>query len=354
MQRIFYFLATGLILLTMAEAQAQTILSGAGATFPAPLYQKWFSVFAQNSKVGIDYQRVGSGAGILKLLGREVDFGATDAFLTDQDMAAADADILHIPTCLGAVAIIYHLSEKPELNLTPRLLSDIFMGNIQYWNHPDIRAINPGTALSSTPITVIHRSTSSGTTYILTEYLSKTNRSWQQTIGYGKKVSWRAGVGVETNDDVAQVVVTIPGSIGYVSLSYAERLGLPAARILNRSGNYIKPTQKSVSLAANSELPADMRIMITDTHAPHGYPISAFTYLIVFREQAYSSRRMEKARALTALLYWIVEQGQQYNEALYYARLPRRAVQLSKKVIDTMTYDSRPLNLPDDEFDQRH
>ena len=330
-----------LFLVSSGEA-SDTILSGAGATFPFPLYEKWIEVYREEAGVRVDYQAVGSGSGIGKLLGREVDFGGTDAFLSREELEHAKEDILHIPTCLGAVTIIYHLPENPVLKFTPELISDIFLGRLSNWSDERISAVNPGVRFPDLKISVVHRSDASGTTFVFTDYLSKSNCLWRNQVGRGKKVRWPTGMGVEGNPNIAELVKKISGSIGYVELAYAKRHHLPVALIKNRSGNFIAPTLKAVSSAADVPLPVDTRILITDTPAPDGYPISAFTWLIFYKEQAYDQRSRKRALQLGRFLWWSLHGGQKYNEELLYAPLPREAVCKSEAIVRSMRYGGVP------------
>jgi len=277
------------------------------------------------------------------LLGKTVDFGATDAFLSDEELAQTAQEILHIPTCLGAVAIIYNLPDNPELRFTPELIADVFLGRIKNWSDPSITSANQTAALPDIDITVVHRSDSSGTSFIFTDYLSRVNALWERSVGRGKIVRWPTGMGVERNHAVADMVKAIHGSIGYVELSYAAENYLPMALVKNGSGNFIKPSLESVSLAAEVELPADTRMIITDTPAPSGYPISAFTYLIFFKEQSYNNRSKEKAVELARFLWWITHNGQPFNGQLLYAPLSLAAVAKTEAIIRTMQYNGRPI-----------
>lgn len=329
--------------LPVATIGAEEILLGAGATFPSPLYEKWMDEYTHKTGVRLSYQKIGSGGGIKSLIQREVDFGGTDVFVTDEEMAKNKVSISHIPSCLGGVAIIYNLPGNLQLRLTPDLLADIFHGKITNWSHRKIAKINPDTALPKLPIAVVHRSESSGTTHILTDYLGRVNSSWKKTIGTGKKVQWPVGIGVEKNSGVAEMVKKVPGSIGYVQLNYAQENGLPSAQIQNRKGNFIKPTIESVSRAAVMEMSKDMRTLITDTSASEGYPISSFTYLIVHTEQDYHDRSANKAAALVEFLWWCIHEGQDFTEELSYSPLPDDAVKRAEQVIRSITYKGEPV-----------
>jgi phosphate transport system substrate-binding protein len=339
----FFFILIISLIVPVQAAEQDIILRGAGATFPHPLYKKLIEVYTSQTKTRIMYDGVGSGEGIEQLSKKRVDFGATDAYLTDRELQNAPAEILHIPTCLGAVIITYNLPGSPKLQFTPELIADIFLGRITRWSHSYITTLNPQAAQYDHDITIVHRSDSSGTTYIFTNYLSKVSPQWAKKIGEGKKVSWPAGMGVDGNPGVVQMVKKIPGSIGYVELTYSETHNLPVAHIKNRSGNFVKPTLDSVSAAAKVPLPPDTRLMITDTAAKNGYPISAFTYLILYREQHYYNRSIDRARSLVRFLWWIIHQGQRYNMHLLYAPLPREAIGKAENIIRSITYDGRPI-----------
>ena len=319
---------------------ADEILNGAGATFPSPFYKKLIEEYQKRYKTRIDYQSVGSGLGIKLLIDKKVDFGASDIFISDNDLEQPEAPIFHIPSCVGAVAVIYNLPSKPSLKLDSELLANLLMGKITHWSDEKINAVND-LPLKKLDVTVVHRSDSSGTTFILTDYLTKTNERWKTKIGCGKMVEWPVGMGVERNCGVAEIVSRIPGSIGYVSLSYAAQKGLEVASLKNRSGRFIKPTQDSVFLAANVSLPEDCRLLITDTVSEKGYPISAFTFILVYRNQAYNNRTRKKAESLINFLAWIVGEGQQYTKPLHYAPLPDEAIKRAKKMIGSIYYDNK-------------
>ena len=332
-----------LMVMMPACAMGQVILNGAGATFPSPLYRKWINRYQAATQTRISYQETGSSGGIRLLKARQVDFGATDAFLSEDELTTEGNRILHIPTCLGAVAVTYHLPGKPVVRLSGALIADIFMGRIVRWNDRRILEENPQIALPAMGIAVVHRSEGSGTTFIFTDYLTKVSNGWQKSIGRGKQVNWTTGIGVEGNPGISDLVRRIPGAIGYISLNYAQKNDLPVAQIKNRSGRYMEPTADTVSAAANSKLPGHMRIILTNTTAPDGYPISAFTYLIVYMEQGYSNRSRAQAEALGQFLSWSIHQGQQYTRALFYAPLPPEAIALSEKIIRTMTFQGAPV-----------
>lgn len=313
---------------------------GAGATFPQPLYSKLFDVYNQQTKIKVNYQGVGSGGGINQLVKKTVDFGATDAFMTEKEMKDAGAAVLHIPTCLGAVVVTYNLPGNPKLNFTPEVVAGIFLGNIKKWNDQRIASINPGVKLPDLSISVVSRADGSGTTYIYTEYLTKVSKEWKEKIGVGKTVNWPAGqIGQKGNPGVAGFVTQTPGAVGYVELLYALQNKMPFANIKNKAGMFVEPTPKSVSAAANAKIPDDTNVSLTDTEAKDGYPISSFTWLIFYKEQNYGGRTKEKAEMLSRLLLWMVTDGQRYVEPLQYSALSKEAVDKSLKIIKSMTYN---------------
>ncbi len=318
-------------------------LTGAGATFPYPLYDKWFSIYHKVTGVKVNYQPVGSGGGIRQLLNRVVDFGGTDAFMNDEELKKASSKILHIPTCLGAVVISYNIPGGYELKLTPDVVADIFLGKISRWNDERIKMLNPNVKLPDIKIVVVHRSDGSGTTFIFSDYLSSVSSEWKNKVGKGKSLNWPVGIGAKGNAGVAGLIRQIPGSIGYVELIYAEKNHMPVALLKNKSGRFIKPTLEAVSAAANVSLPDDTRVSIVNTSAPNGYPISSFTWIIFYKEQAYKSRSEKRAIMLAKLLWWMIHEGQKYNEELLYARLPETAVKKAENIIRSMTYQGKPV-----------
>ena len=318
-------------------------LLGAGATFPYPFYSKAFDVYFKVYNVKVNYQAIGSGGGIRQLLNRTVDFGATDAFMSDEYLAKVPMEILHIPTCLGAVVITYNLPGNPKLRFTPQVIADIFLGKIKYWNDERIKTLNPDVKLPAKKILVIHRSDGSGTTFIFSDYLSKVSREWKEKVGRGKSLKWPVGLGGKGNAGVAGLVKQMPGAIGYVELTYALSNNMPVGMVKNKTGNFILPNTESVSLAGNVDIPKDTRVSITNTSAEKGYPISSFTWLILYKEQNYDGRSKEKAKELVNLIWWLIHQGQKYTKELHYAPLPEEAVKRAEDVIRSITYDGKPL-----------
>jgi phosphate transport system substrate-binding protein len=273
---------------------------------------------------------------------RTVDFGGSDAFMSDEALAKAPAEILHIPTCLGAVVIAYNLPGAPQLKFTPKLTTDIFLGEVTKWNDKRIVEINPGVKLPDMNIVVVYRSDGSGTTFVFTDYLSKVSDKWKKRVGRGKAVNWPVGLGSKGNPGVAGLLKYFPGAIGYLELGYALLNRMPVALLQNKARRFIKPSPISASNSVNVALPADTRISITDTDALEGYPISSFTWVLVFKEQAYRGRSEERASVLSRALWWMTHEGQKYTEPLHYAPLPLEATKKAEKVIKSMTYHGSP------------
>jgi len=343
MKKILTMLAVIIpFLLSFMPVQAgQTELLGAGATFPYPLYSKMFDVYNKEFGVKVNYQSIGSGGGQLQLISKTVDFGGTDAFMTNEQLKEAPGQILHIPICLGAVVITYNLRGNPELKLTPDVLADIFLGRITKWNDARISQINPGVTLPNSAIIVVHRSDGSGTTNIFTDYLAKVSTTWADNVGIGKSVNWPVGLGGKGNEGVADFIKQTPGSIGYVELIYAEENKMSYATLKNKSGKFIKPSRESTAAAANVALPEDTRVSITNTASPDGYSLAGFTWIMVYREQNYNKRGSEQGKAVAKLLWWMTHEGQRYTTPLKYAPLPQEAIKKSEALLKSITYGSK-------------
>lgn len=331
--------ATGSVLfVSSAHGQKAVLINGAGATFPAPIYTKWFQDYNKsNPTVEINYQSIGSGGGIKQLTAKTVDFGASDAPMTDQEIQAAGGNVLHIPTVLGAVVLTYNVPGlKASIKLDGPTVSEIFSGKITKWNDPKITAANKGLTFPDQPIVVVYRSDSSGTTAVFTEYLAKVSEPWKKDVGAGKTVKWPTGLGGKGNEGVTGQIKNTPGSIGYVELTYANSEKMPVAEIKNKAGQFVAPTIKSVSEAAAAALkamPEDFRMSITDAEGKGSYPIASFTYLLVPKKMA-----GEKGVEFTKFLSWAMEQGQKSAESLHYAPLPNKMVAKVKdkvKAIET-------------------
>ena len=335
------------VLLTSSLVAQRNEILGAGATFPEPLYSRMFTEYNRQGN-HVNYQGIGSGGGINQLVARTVDFAGTDAIVAADVEERSGDTILHVPIVLGAVVITYNLqlTGNAPLRFTSDLIADIFLGNIRNWNDRRIAEANPGISLPNLPITVVHRADGSGTTFIFTEYLSKTNRTWSDRIGFGTAVNWPTSnhIGERGNPGVAASVNQTPGAIGYVELIYAMSNNIPYGNVRNSSGNYITPSMDAVSLAANIEMPADGRVTVTDTAHAQGYPISGFTWVLIFKEQHYNNRTQAHARAVVNLVRWMITDGQRFAPELHYAPLSPAAQQIGQNMLNTVTYDGRPLN----------
>ncbi|MFL5611558.1 MAG: phosphate ABC transporter substrate-binding protein PstS, partial [Gemmatimonadaceae bacterium] len=300
-------------------------LTGAGATFPYPIYSKWFSDYAQKTGVKINYQSIGSGGGIRQLSEQTVDFGASDSPMSNEELAKAKGGpVLHIPTVLGADVITYNVPGiNAPLNLTAEAIAYVFSGKITKWNDSRITSLNPGVTLPASDILVVHRSDGSGTTYIFTDYLSTAVPNWKSTVGKGKEVKWPVGLGAKGNEGVAGQVKQTPGAIGYVELAYAKQNRLPTAAIRNKSGKMIQASVAAVTAAAAGAaqaLPAntDYRISIVDAPGGDSYPISSFTWILVYQKQ----RDPVKGKKLVDFLNWALTEGEAQASSLDYAPLP--------------------------------
>ena len=299
-------------------------LTGAGATFPYPLYSKWFADYAAKTGVKINYQSIGSGGGIRQLAEGTVDFGASDSPMKDEEIAKAKGPVMHFPTVLGAVVITYNLPElKNPLRLSGSVLADIFAARITKWNDPKIAGLNPGLKLPAGDILVVHRSDGSGTTFVFTDYLSTVSPAWASGPGRGKEVSWPVGLGGKGNEGVAGQVKQTPGSIGYVELAYAKQNDLRFASIENASGNFVAPSPEGMTAAAANvaqSLPADTdyRLSIVNARGSNAYPISSFTWILVYRQQPDAA----KSRKLRDFLKWALTEGEAQASSLDYAPLP--------------------------------
>ena len=339
-KKVFGFITILLIALAFwTTVHAKEVeLIGAGATFPYPLYSKMFDVYNKEYGVKVNYQAIGSGGGIRQLTNKTVDFGGSDAIMSDKDLAEALAPVLHIPTCAGAVVPTYNLTGDPKLRFTPDVIADIFLGKITKWSDRRLSEINPGVKLPDMNVTVVHRSDGSGTTFIFSDYLSKISAAWKEKVGTGPSLNWPVGLGGKGNPGVAGLVKQTPGSIGYVELIYALQNKMPSGMVKNKKGNFVTATIASTSLAADTNLPDDMKVSLTDTDAPEGYPISGFTWILVYKEQNYGERSEEKTKGLVKLLWWMTHEGQKYAEPLEYAPLSKKAVEKAEKLIKSISY----------------
>jgi phosphate transport system substrate-binding protein len=320
-------------------------LSGAGATFPAPLYNTWFSEYNKLTGIKVNYQAVGSGTGIQQITAGTVDFGASDGIMTASQQAAAEkafGPILHIPMTSGAEAIVYNLPGLPSgtINLNGPLLAEIYLKNITAWNDPKITALNPGTNLPNTPIAVVHRSDGSGTTYIFTNYLSKVSAAWADQVGNANSVGWPGDIGGNGNAGVAGSVQQIPGAIGYVELAYARQNHIPWVKLQNAAGNFSEPSLAGTTAASEGmALPDDMKIMITNSPNPNAYPVAGFTWVLSYVNQ----KDQAKGTTLARMLWWAIHDGQQYAAGLDYAPLSSGVVARAENEILSMNYHGQAL-----------
>lgn len=323
-----------LLCLTLTlPALAQTTLNGAGATFPYPMYSKWFSEYHNaHPDIQINYQSIGSGGGIRQVIAGTVDFGASDGPMSDEQLSQSKVKILHVPTVLGAVVPAYNVpGVSGEVRFTPEVIAGIFLGKITNWNDKAISAANPGMKFPDQPIVVVHRSDGSGTTYIFTDYLSKISPEWAGSAGKGTSIKWPVGLGGKGNEGVAGVVRQMQGAIGYVELIYAVQNKIPYGSVKNASGSFVRASLESVTAAAGSvkTMPADFRVSITNAPGKDAYPIASFTWLLIPAQ----SKDAAKGKIIADFLNWMVDDGQKMTAALTYAPLPDSVAQKVKDEI---------------------
>jgi len=339
MKKLAVLAAAGMLLMSAATVRAACPtkgvkeLTGAGATFPYPLYSKMFSEYDKACGVKVNYQSIGSGGGIQQLKEMTVDFGASDGIMDEKQQAEAKGGaVLHIPTVAGAEAIVFNLPavKQSQLKLTPDVLADIFLKKINNWNDKRIGALNPGMKLPDLTIAVVHRSDGSGTTFIFTNYLSKVSSEWKEKVGFSTSVNWPGDVGGKGNEGVANSVKQIPGAIGYVELAYAKQNDMPWAQIQNKAKKYLDPSLEGAAAAADvANLPDNMEVLITDSSNPNAYPISGFTWLLVYENQTDPA----KADAVAQLASWMIHDGQKYATPLDYAPLKGAAAKKADALV---------------------
>lgn len=344
-KKIFIILLTILSILTSCGTDGREKISGAGATFPAPFYNIVFREYAKQGGSITTYGGIGSGGGVRSFKDKTVDFGATDVFLSDKDLDKIGIDIVHIPAALGGIVMAFNLKDIKELNMNAEIVTAIYLGEITKWDDSRIRAINPNTNLPDKPITPVYRSDGSGTTAVFSEYMSKVNDEWKEQIGKGKSLKFPKGVAAKGNPGVAGVIAETDGSIGYIGSEYALALNIPTTTMQNSSGNFIKANEKSISLSADIDMPSDTRTVITNSSNPEAYPISTFTWIIVYREQAYNNRTLKEAKALKDLMKFLISKdGQAIATKTSYAPLSGKALETTKAAIETMTYNGSKIN----------
>ena len=347
MKKTFSVIMTMLLAMVVASCGGNTPaggreaqeLSGAGATFPLPFYNVVFEQFAQVNGDAVAYGGIGSGGGVRNLRDKIVDFAGSDAFLSDKEMADMP-EVIHVPTCMGAVVLAYNLDGVGELNLSGEVIADIFAGNIKMWNDERLAALNPGIALPEEAIIPVFRSDGSGTTFVFTDYLTKASPMWKEKFGTGKSVNFPSGQAAKGNPGVAGIIKQTKNSIGYVGSEYAFAQKIAYAKIQNLRGEFVEPSAESISAAASGEIPADTRCSITNSDAAGAYPISTFTWMIIYKEQNYSDRTKEQAVATMDLLKYILsDEAQGIAPEVHYAPLPEKAREQSMKNLQTVTYD---------------
>ena len=318
-------------------------LSGAGATFPLPFYNVVFEQFAQVNGDAVAYGGIGSGGGVRNLRDKIVDFAGSDAFLSEKEMADMPS-VIHVPTCMGAVVLAYNLEGVNELNLSGEVIANIFAGEIKMWNDARIAALNPGVALPAEAIIPVFRSDGSGTTFVFTDYLTKVSPMWKEKFGAGKSVNFPSGQAAKGNPGVAGVIKQTKNAIGYVGSEYAFAQKIPYATLQNQRGEFVAPTAASISAAASGTIPADTRCSITNADAAGAYPISTFTWMIIYKEQNYSNRSKDQAIATLDLLQYILsDEAQSITSEVHYAPLPAKAKELSIANLKTVTYDGETI-----------
>ena len=329
------------------DAGGTISLQGSGASFPKPIYEKWVNEYGKiNPKIKIDYQAIGSGGGQRAILSNTVDFGASDDPMKDEDLKSAGSELLHIPTVLGAVVLTYNLeSVKEPLKLSPETIAGIYLGDIKKWNDPKIAADNAGVNLPPTDISPVYRADASGTTAVFTDYLAKTVPAFKEKIGAAKQPNWIQGVGAgaKGNDGVTGQVKNIPNSIGYIEIAFAKANSMPTALIKNKAGNFVEPTIENVSAAAAGsvgEMPDDMRTQITNADGADAYPISSYTYILVYKNQ----NDAVKGKALVDFLWWAIHDGGKFTNDLHYASLPEEVVKKAEAKINSIMANGKPLH----------
>ncbi len=326
------------------ESTKKVSITAAGATFPMPYYNLVFKNYTKESDVLVTYGGIGSGGGIRSLKDKVVDFGATDAYLSDNKLAEMPASIVHIPTCLGAVVIAYNLPGIDGLKLSNELLEKIFMGEITNWNNTALKSNNPDVKFPNKELTFIHRSDGSGTTHIFSDYMSKISSKWADIVGTGKSLKWPVGMGAKGNPGVAGTISQTEGSIGYIGSEFAFAQKIQTAKVQNSSGAYIEPNIASISAAAQGEIPADTRIMLTNSSDPASYPISGFTWIILYKEQGYDGRSEAQALGTLTFLDWLIsEKAQSDASKVNYAPLPPLTVEKAKTILRSVTYNGKTL-----------
>lgn len=329
-------------LMFAASADAAVAINGAGATFPFPLYSKWTAEYGKTADVHINYQSIGSGGGIRQISQRTVDFGATDAPMSDDELKQAPAKLLHVPTTLGAVVVAYNVAGvQSGLKLSPEAIAGLFLGTIKKWNDPQITKLNPGVTLPDADVAIVHRSDGSGTTAVFTDYLAKVSPEWKSKVGAGKSVQWPVGIGAKGNEGVSGSLKTQPNTVGFVELAYAVQAKMTYANVKNHAGSFIAATPESVSAAAAGvALPEDFRVSIVDAPGAAAYPIASFTYILVYEDAADAT----KGAAVAKFLWWAIHDGQKFCVPLNYAALPTALVAKLEPKLRALKAGGQPIS----------
>jgi phosphate transport system substrate-binding protein len=332
----FGILGLAIALGLSGNASAQMMINGAGATFPYPIYSKWFDAYTRvDPSVRFNYQSIGSGGGQKQILSQTVDFGASDGPMSDENLAKAPGKILHIPTVAGAVVISYNLPGSPKLKLDGDTIAGMYLGQIKKWNDPKLTALNPGVKLPDQDIVVVHRSDGSGTSFIFTDYLSKVSSEWKSKVGNNTSVNWPAGIGGKGNEGVSGQIKQTPGAIGYVELIYAIQNKMPDAQVKNTTGEFVEPTIESVTAAlATAEIPDDFRFSMTNAPGKGAYPIAGATWLLVYQQQ----KDPAKGKKLVEFLKWAAKDGEKMAKNLDYAPLPENVQERVLKEINDIKF----------------
>lgn len=331
------------IILTSCNSK-KVELSGAGATFPLPYYNMVFNNYSEATGINVSYGGIGSGGGVRSLKDKIIDFAGTDVYLTDEEMSSMPP-VIHVPTCLGAVVLSYNIPGVKELKLTSDIIADIYLGNITKWNDPRIVAINPEENLPDMLVTPVYRSDGSGTTFVFSDYMNKVNDNWSKALGSGKSLKFNIGIAAKGNPGVVGTIANMKGSIGYIGSEYAFAMNIPVAKIQNAKGQFVSPSSKSITASLSGDIPDDLRCTITNADTDGAYPISCLTWILVYKEQNYANRSLEKAQATADLLRFVLNtDSQQLTEKIHYAPLPSYIIEKALAAISSMTYNNQPIN----------
>lgn len=340
----FIILLNIAMIFTSCDSSSNGSLSGAGATFPLPFYNIALKKYKEQSSIQVNYGGIGSGGGIRSLSDMIVDFAGSDAFLSDSELEKMPSEIIHIPTCMGAIVLAYNLPNIETLNLSGELIANIYMGKINMWNDPKIAELNPGIKLPSLKISPVYRSDGSGTTYVFSYYLSQINQTWAKNLGCSKSLKWPTGLAAKGNPGVAGIIKQTEGSMGYVGSEYAFSLNMKMANLQNASGKFITPNLESISASVSGNIPKDTRVMITNSKVENAYPISCFTWFLIYKDQAYNDRELKDAINTVNFIKWMLSsQAQDMTKMVNYAPLSKEIVELSLATLESVTYNGKPI-----------